>query len=78
MPLHVEIKANDKLLNTIHIGRSSGGTDPDDLNTYIAIEGERPAKWEDWYIDGIPYMHRYGDGAEVCVKKALEALGYHG
>jgi hypothetical protein len=74
MPIHVDIRINDTLINQIHIGRAKGGTDPDDINTYIVIEGGQPLRLEDWYIDGIPFMHRYGDGAEICVMKGMQAL----
>jgi hypothetical protein len=77
MPLHVDIRVNDLLINTLHIGRISGGTGSDNINTYMVVEGERPQSIEDW-IDGVEYNHRYGDGAEVCVIKALQALGYDG
>lgn len=75
MPLHVEIKVNEHLINTIHIGRIKGGTNSNDINTYLAVEGERPQDASDWF-EGAEYEHRYGDGAEVCVMKALKALGY--
>jgi hypothetical protein len=78
MPLHVEIKVNDTLLNQIHIGRAMGGTRPDDLNVYLVVDGDRPRSFSDWDAEGIPFTHRYGDGAEVCVIKALQALGYSG
>jgi hypothetical protein len=77
MPLHVDIRVNDLLINTLHIGRISGGTRPDNINTYMIVEGERPQSVEDW-LDGVEYNHRYGDGAEVCVIKGLQALGYMG
>jgi hypothetical protein len=53
-----------------------GGTKADDINVYLAIEGERPRSFSDWDADGIPFQHRHGDGAEVCVARALQALGY--
>jgi len=76
MPLHVDIKINESLINSIHIGRVSGGTKPDDINDYVVVEGDKPIRPEDWHVDGVPYTHRYGDGAEVCVVKGLKALGY--
>lgn len=76
MPLHVDIRINNRLLNQIHIARIKGGTRADDVNDYVVVDGPRPTRHEDWLIDGIPYTHRYGDGAEVCVVRALEALGY--
>lgn len=74
MPLHIDIRVNDKLINQLHIGRVSGGTQTDDINEYLIVDGEKPTRWEDWYIDGIPFQHRYGDGAEICVMKGMQAL----
>lgn len=74
MPLHVDIKVNNTLLNQIHIGRVRGGISPDDINDYLVVDGPRPTRMEDWHIDGIPFKHRYGDGAEICVMKAIAAL----
>lgn len=74
MPLHIDIRVNDKLINQLHIGRTSGGTNEDDINSYLIVDGEKPLRLEDWYIDGIPFTHRYGDGAEVCVMKGMQAL----
>lgn len=73
MPIHVDIRINDTLINTLHIGRFKGGTKPDDINTYLAVEGKRPETKDEWFT-GAEYTHRYGDGAEICVKKAIEAL----
>lgn len=74
MPLHVDIRVNNQLINQIHIGRVTGGTDPDDVNDYLVVDGDRPARLEDWHIDGVPFKHRYGDGAEKCVQRAMEVL----
>jgi hypothetical protein len=77
MPIHVDIKINETLINTIHIGRFSGmGTKADDVNVYLAVEGKKPTSLDDWVMGGKEYRHRYGDGAEVCVIKGLQALGY--
>ncbi len=77
MPIHVDIRINDTLINTLHIGRISGnGTTPNSINTYIVSEGDKPETIDDWFDHGVEYKHRYGDGAEVCVAKALKALGY--
>lgn len=73
MPLHVDIKVNDTLINTIHIGRFKGGTRPDDINTYMVVEGKRPQEMSDW-LKGAEYTHRYGDGAEICVARGIGAL----
>lgn len=78
MPLHIEIKINDTVLNNLHIARVKGDTNPDSHNDYLIIEGEYPLRNEDWYIDGVPFKHRYGDGAEVCVAKGIRALRGNG
>jgi len=74
MPLHVQIRLNRQLLTEIHIARAEGGTDPDNINTYIATTGEEPLWLEGYQERGVEFKHRYGDGAEVCVRKAIEAL----
>lgn len=76
MPIHVDIRINEQVINTIHIGRMSGGTKPNDLNTYVVVEGNRPETINDWYDTGEELVHRYGDGAEVLVMLALKKLGY--
>jgi hypothetical protein len=74
MPIHVDIRINDTLINTLHIGRFSGeGTRPNDVNVYLAVEGPRPQGLDDW-TRGVEFKHRYGDGANVCVMKAIKAL----
>lgn len=74
MPLHVDIRVNETLINQIHIGRVRGGTHPDDINEYMVLDGPRPTRLEDWHIDGVSFTHRYGDGADKCVQRAMEAL----
>jgi hypothetical protein len=74
MPLHIDIRVNDKFINQIHIARLRGGVNDDDINDYLVVDGEFPERFEDWHIEGIPFTHRYGDGAEVCVMKAMQAL----
>jgi hypothetical protein len=74
MPIHVDIWVNKQLINQLHIGRVKGGVDPDGINEYIVVDGEMPTSMSDWYTDGIPFTHRYGDGAEVCVMKSIQAL----
>lgn len=73
MPLHVKVYINEHEIETVHIGRIKGGTDPEDINTYKAVLGARPTTVEEW-LDGETFEHRYGDMALVCVQKALNAL----
>lgn len=74
MPIHIDIRINRELINTLHIARVKGGTDADDINDYLILEGEEPLRYEDWLVDGVPFTHRYGDGAEVCVMKGIQAM----
>ena len=73
MPLHIDIRVNHTLIQQFHIGRHRGGTNANDINEYLIVEGDRPTRFEDWSIDGVPFIHRYGDGAEVCVMKGIDA-----
>lgn len=73
MPLHVTIKINHTTIENLHIARLTGGTDADDVNTYTAVLGDPPYSIDQWF-EGVEYQHRYGDGALVCVRKALEAI----
>jgi hypothetical protein len=52
----------------------SGDVNPDSINHYLAVAGEQPLFKDDWVENGTRFTHRYGDGAEVCVMKALEVL----
>ena len=74
MPLHVTVKINRETIETLHIGRIEGGTGPDDINKYLVVVGEEPLRMDTWEEYGVAYKHRYGDGALVCVRKALDAL----
>lgn len=73
MPIHIDVRVNDRPIKSLHIGRESGGTDADDLNTYVIMEtafGDIPLRWD--YTTR--FQHRYGDGVDVCIRKGLEAL----
>jgi len=59
--------------NTLHIGRVHGGTHADDWNTYAVVDGSEPQSNAEW-LAGAGFEHRYGDGAEVCVMKAIDAM----
>ena len=74
MPLHVDIRVNANLISRIHIGRIEGGVNANDINTYRAVLGEQPKTYQEWLDRGIEFTHRYGDGAEVCVLKGIQAL----
>jgi len=49
MPIHIDVRVNDRPIKSLHIGRESGGTDADDLNTYVIMEtafGDTPLRWD--------------------------------
>lgn len=73
MPVHVRIYINNEEIKTLHIGRIDGGMAADSLNTYKVVSGARPSTVEEW-LDGETFEHRYGDGVEICVGKAIDAL----
>jgi hypothetical protein len=68
MPLSVEIKINDRPIETIHIARME------------PLKGQtRAHEYKVWVENGPPeddaiFMHYYDEGARVCVTHALEAL----
>lgn len=76
MPLRIRIDINGRDIATYWIGRLEGKAEFDALNTYVI--GEETVKnlepWNVVRIEELPkFTHRYGDGAEVCVAKGLEA-----
>ena len=76
MPLNVTIAINGWPINHLHVGRLAGGTRPDDMNTYAVVSSDRADTSEIDYTDWLEapkFEHRYGDGAEACVQKALQA-----
>ena len=74
MAVQVEMRVNGYIIKTLHIGRIEGTEDKDSVNTYIA--GIRlPAEQPDWYAsDMVELNHRYGDGIEELVRKALNTI----
>jgi len=68
MPIHLPIYINERLVKEYKIGRLIGDTNPESVNTYvIAAENQ---SWD----EGIHFTHKYGDGLEVCIQKAMSAL----
>lgn len=74
MPLHIDVAINESPIESLHIGRIKGGTKADDVNTYLVVNGARPTTLEEWHDYGVEFQHRYGDGALVCLRKALQAI----
>lgn len=87
MPIHVEVKINHESIGTIHIGRTDQLLTPDQTSGYLVTTNAEMADALtvgdiaygniDYMVDwkgGIPFSHKYSDGALVCVRKAIEAL----
>lgn len=74
MAVQVEMRVNGYIIKTLHIGRIEGNEDKESINTYIA--GIRnPGEQPDWYASDIVELeHRYGDGIEELVRKALNTI----
>jgi len=74
MAVQVEMRVNGYIIKTLHIGRVEGTEDKDSVNHYLAairLPGEQP----DWYAsDMVELDHRYGDGIEELVRKALNTI----
>ena len=78
MPLSIDIAINGRPIETLHIGRAKGGTRPDDVNDYLVVRSSKPVHELKWVEEGTPFTHRYGDGVEACVAKAIAALAEAG
>lgn len=82
MPVHVQIYVNDREVSTIHIGREENLRGPDEEHSYIVTRKEydqtfyegKPRSFRPDWTYGEQFTHRYSDGLEVCVRKALERL----
>jgi hypothetical protein len=75
MPVRVRIDINGLDKATIYIGRENGGQGefPDAVNEYRAVR-QRGYPTRDEWDEGVLFEHRYGDGVETVVEKALVAL----
>lgn len=74
MPVQVEMRINGHLIETLHIGRIEGDTNPDSVNKYVAVMRE-PYKEPDWLADDTVLVeHRYGDMLQELVRKSLNAI----
>lgn len=76
MPLNVSIALNGRPITHFHIGRLSGDTSADSINTYAVLSSNQPDDLQisnaDW-LAAPRFEHIYGDGAERCVQLALQA-----
>lgn len=74
MPLHVDIRVNDELIDQLHIGRVEQLYSAIQVSNYLVVRGVHEP-WAVPYSDeGVPFTHKYNDGALVCVQKAIAAL----
>lgn len=73
MPLHVDIKINEKLIDQLHIGRMEALYSAVQISTYRVVQGIYDS-WAVPFETGVEFQHQYDQGALVCVEKAIEAL----
>ena len=69
MPLHVEIKINERALQTVTIGRMEEFKGEDYWHTYMVTTTNDRGD-----VERATFNHLYRNGAEECVRRALEAL----
>jgi hypothetical protein len=73
MPIHVDIRINDALIDTLHIGRADSFGGHEVEHTYL-VTNEVNNTRVDWSGDeAVEFTHKYSEGAHICVAKALEA-----
>ena len=72
-PIYVDVSVNSRAIKTYAIGRTRGGTSPDEVNTYVVME--LPSQHESFEWDhSTTFEHRYGDGIDACIFRAMTAL----
>lgn len=74
MPLHIDIRVNERLINQLHIGRVDELYSNTQTSEYLVVEGIMKPREVKYGDDGVSFTHKYDEGAEVCVMKAVAAL----
>lgn len=73
MPLHVKVAINENVIHRLHIARMDELFSNEQVSEYRVVEGKL-AHNEIRYEEGIPFTHKYSDGALVCTQKAIAAF----
>lgn len=74
MPIYVQVKVNDDLIHNLAIGRmTKSGSQPDSINEYAVVLKDGIPTNDEW-DKGTRFLHRYGDGVDMCVQRALAAI----
>lgn len=90
MPLHIDVRINDELIERLHISRlSKNGMQERSVNEYGVIRSAKETAYNEsgvtvkrfpeepeWvdWLEAPSFQHQYGDDALVCVLRALETL----
>ncbi len=90
MPLHIDVRVNDELIERLHIARlTKNGMSEDSVNEYGVIRSEKEITYDEsgntvkrfarepeWvgWLDAPSFQHRYGEDALTCLLRALETL----
>lgn len=70
----VEMRVGGSIITVLHIARTEGNPDKHSINKYVGAF-RRPGEQPDWYAeDMVEFEHRYGDGIQELVRKALNAI----
>lgn len=73
MPLHVDVRINDRLIEQYHIGRTEKLVTATQTHQYRVVKGDYQPREVPYDALGVEFTHRYDDGAGVCVQKAIAA-----
>lgn len=82
MPIHVDIRINDTVVESLHVGRmSKNGTHAGSINEYSILKGSDLNKPglvsepdESEWDKGVRFNHRYGDDVLLALFRGLYSL----
>lgn len=70
MSVSVEFGVNGDYVTSFRITRIKGRSTPNSVNVYKVVQ----QNWREAPKFPITFEHRYGDGIELCVERALAAV----
>lgn len=90
MPLHIDVRINETIVDRLHIARlTKEGMSDSSVNEYGIIRSAKESTYNEsgvlvrrfpqepeWvdWLEAPSFEHRYGDDALVCLLRALETL----
>lgn len=90
MPLHIDVRINEEIIERLHISRlSKNGMSEGSVNEYGVIRSVKETAYNEsgvtikqfprepeWveWLEAPSFQHRYGDDSLVCLLRALETM----